>query len=120
MQASGLLQDKGRLLSKKLIRSSPVYEGLVIDDYFAIAPAPVSSLEKRDEPSEAQRCFDAAKKVYLREGLKGSDQKGIIDEHVATVVGAEIDSRPQNVQCGVLPVGAPASKLLALSCSYGL
>ena len=115
LQASGLLQDKGRLLSKKLIRSSPVYEGLVIDDYFAIAPAPVSSLEKRDEPSEARRCFDAAKKVYLREGLKGSDQKDIIDEHVATVVGAEIDSRPQNVQCGVLPVGAPASKRLALS-----
>ena len=52
LQASGLLQDKGRLLSKKLIRSSPIYEGLVIDDYFAIAPAPVSSLENGMSPAK--------------------------------------------------------------------
>ena len=54
--------------------------------------------------------------------MKGSDQKGIIDEHVATVVGAEIDSRAQNVQCGVLPVGLRLQsswpRLAAMACRY--
>ena len=71
-------------------------------------------MENPEVCSEARRCFDTAKKVYQREGLLGSDQKGIIDEHVATFVGAEIDSRLKNVLANVLPVGAPASKRLAL------
>ena len=53
-----------RLLSRTLIRSAPVYERLVIDDYFAIAPSPVSTLENPEVCSEARRCFDTAKKVY--------------------------------------------------------
>jgi len=93
LQSKGLLQVKGRLVSDRLIRSSPVYDGLVID----------------------KQNFDVAKKVYLQQGLAGSDHKDVVDSNVATVVGAQIDSRPEVVSSGILPVGAPAHKRPSLS-----
>ena len=116
LKASGLLQDEDRLQSHRLIRPSSCYQGLVIDDFFCIAPVPLEQLsQKQSSPSEAKKAFDQAKLAYLKDDLRGSDPKDVIDEPLATVVGAEIDSRTCNVKHGILPVGAPAHKRLALS-----
>ena len=116
LQSKGLLQVKGRLVSDRLIRSSPVYDGLVIDGYFTIAPCLEEKLLPGCAcPSRAKQNFDVAKKVYLQQGLAGSDHKDVVDSNVATVVGAQIDSRPEVVSSGILPVGAPAHKRPSLS-----
>eukprot|EP00435_Cladocopium_sp_Y103_P052260 s3094_g16.t1 len=87
-----------------------------IDDYFCIAPVPLQNLQSSSPPpSEAKKAFDRAKTCYAQFGLPGSDQKDVVDEMRATVVGAEANSSPSVVSKGVLPVGAPASKRLALS-----
>ena len=88
----------------------------MIDDYFSIAEVPLRELDNpMAGPSLARKAFDTAKKAYAKEGLAGSDQKDIIDKSVATVVGAQIDSRWKHVSKGVLPVGSPAAKRISLS-----
>ena len=47
--------------------------------------------------------------------LAGSDPKDVVDAECGVVVGAEVDSRASTVAGGILPVGCPASKRLALS-----
>ena len=115
LQESGLFPDHGRLVTNRLVRPSATYQGLCIDDFFAIAPVPVSNLEDKDYKSEAYKVFCSAKACYEKEGLKGSDAKDVIDVPIGTAVGAEIDSRPFLAKQGVVPVGAPADKRLALS-----
>ena len=117
LQSAGLLQDAGRLVTDRLLRPSPVYQGLCIDDYFCIAPVDIGSLSSGPEgmPSPAKKAFLKAKETYSKFGLDGSDHKDVIDQTLATVVGAEIDSRPCVVEQGCLPVAAPAAKRLSLS-----
>ena len=116
-QSVGPLPEKGCLTMGALVRPASSYQGLVIDDFFSIAPVPVSQLKEGDNvaASAAKQDFDIAKKCYKQEGLAGSGRKDVIDQAVATVVGAEIDSRHSHVSAGVLPVGAPAYKRLSLS-----
>jgi len=117
LQQHGLLADKGRLVMGSLVRPADVYQGLVIDDFFCIAPVPLAELshDYSGPPSAARRAFDKAKKVYAEVGLAGSDAKDVIDKSLTTVVGAEVDSRAKVVSKGILPVGAPAAKRLSLS-----
>ena len=116
LQAHGLLSSRSRLQSCSLIRPHVLHEGLVIDDYFGIAEVPLSSINNsKAPPSAAKEAFDVAKAAYAKERLAGSDQKDVIDKELATVVGAEIDSRLKNVEKGFLPIGAPSSKRLSLS-----
>ena len=117
LQQHGLLADKGRLVMGSLVRPADVYQGLVIDDFFCIAPVPLAELshDYSGPPSAARRAFDKAKKVYAEVGLAGSDAKDVIDKSLTTVVGAEVDSRVKVVSKGILPVGAPAAKRLSLS-----
>ena len=115
-QEHGLLQGHGRLQTSSLVRPAGLYEGLVIDDYFTIAPVPLHELRnKKGRPSKAYKAFSTTKQAYAHVGLAGSDAKDVVDQTLATVVGAELDSRPLNVQSGTLPVGAPALKRLSLS-----
>ena len=115
LQSHGLLREQGRLVSNALIQPAPVYEGLVIGDYFCLAPVPVHECKQLAEHSSAYQCFCTAEEKYAQAGLNGSDAKDVIDEVVATVVGAQVDSRFINVSKGILPVGAPAEKRLSLS-----
>ena len=117
LQSVGLLADRGRPVTSSLIRPSSVYQGLCIDDFFCLAPVPLSELYEQTAkvPSAAKKAFDLAKKCYKDQQLQGSDHKDVIDQCLTAVVGAEVDSRPQVVEKGMLPVGAPASKRLALS-----
>lgn len=117
LQDAGLLQDKGRLVANALTRPTSVYEGLCIDDYFCLAPVPQDQLVQQGEESNsaARLAFQTAKKAYEVHGVAGSDEKDVIEQNRATVVGAEVDSRPELVEQGLLPVGAPSAKRLALS-----
>eukprot|EP00435_Cladocopium_sp_Y103_P069119 s624_g32.t1 len=117
LQEHGLLGESGRLTMDRLVRKADVYEGLVIDDYFCLAPVPIAELQgaSSSKPSAARRAFDKAKQAYANAGLAGSDPKDVVDQHVATVVGAQVDSRVELTQSGMLPVGAPAAKRLSLS-----
>eukprot|EP00435_Cladocopium_sp_Y103_P014486 s4341_g3.t1 len=117
LQSAGLLGTRGRLVADALVRPSQVYQGLCIDDFFSIAPVPLSELESpgKIETNPAKSAFDRAKKVYADYGLAGSDPKDVINSVRATVVGAQVDSRAWVAKLGFLPVGAPVSKRLALS-----
>ena len=119
LQQYGLLDSNSRLVRSKLVRPSPLDDGLVIDDYFTIAEVPIASL-KQDPPVEKDQSlaavsFSKAKEAYKTEGLRGSDPKDIFEQTKASVIGAEIDSRFQCVRDGLLSVAAPAQKRFALS-----
>ena len=114
LQEHGLLRDGSRLQSSHLIRPSELYEGLVIDDYFTIATVPTKGLRPAAK-SKAFEAFCAAKRAYRAAGLAGSDEKDIIEQDVATVVGAELNGKTVFAEKGLVPVGAPAEKRLALS-----
>ena len=117
LQSEGLLPDRGRLVADALVRPCGLYQGLCIDDFFCIAPVLLEELHegRTAPPSEAKKAFDVAKVCYQRQGLAGSDQKDVVDKVQGTVVGAEINSSQKLVSKGVLPVGAPSAKRLALS-----
>ena len=117
LQSEGLLPDRGRLVADALVRPCGLYQGLCIDDFFCIAPVPLKDLHEGETapPSAARKAFDVAKACYQRQGLAGSDQKDVVDKIQGTVVGAEINSSQKLVSKGVLPVGAPSAKRLALS-----
>ncbi|CAK8989711.1 Uncharacterized protein SCF082_LOCUS1929 [Durusdinium trenchii] len=116
LEAHGLLHRNDRLQTSTLIRPRGLYEGLVIDDYFAIAPVPVEQLKSHNyAPSKAFGAFKKAKEAYSGAGLAGSDAKDVIDEVCAAVIGAEVDSRYELASQGLLPVGAPAAKRMSLS-----
>eukprot|EP00435_Cladocopium_sp_Y103_P037932 s319_g10.t1 len=74
LQSVGLLKEESRLVSGQPFFGNSLVEGLVIDDYFAIATVPRSLLIS----SEAIRCFESAKAVYSQYDLIGSDDKDVI------------------------------------------
>ena len=116
LQEYGLLPDLGRLVTDRIVQPAPCYQGLCIDDFFAIAPVPIENIDyDKAPPSQAKLTFDAAKRCYADFGLAGSDAKDVVEASLGTVVGAEVDSRLATVSGGILPVGAPAAKRLALS-----
>eukprot|EP00435_Cladocopium_sp_Y103_P046041 s1844_g13.t1 len=65
--------------------------------------------------SPAKKAFDSAKAIHRRDGLQGSDAKGVVEQVVATVVAAQLDPRPYLVAKECLPVAFPAAKRLTLS-----
>ena len=119
LRSHGLLDSSSRLQSTSLVRPGSTHQGLVIDDFFVTALVPEDELrtpeEGRSAPSQAAEIFHRAKAAYASEGLRGSDAKDVFDQPRATVIGAELDSRFENVKAGLLPVGSPSCKRLALS-----
>eukprot|EP00438_Fugacium_kawagutii_P011937 Skav228683 [mRNA] locus=scaffold111:87828:94995:- [translate_table: standard] len=119
----GLLIDKGvislecLLSTKHVPKPRGLYQGLVIDDFFCLAPVPADHLRKPPgtKPNAALDSFHKAKHVYKSEGLQGSDQKDVVDSVSSSVVGAHINSKPHFVQRGIVPVGSPPEKRLSLA-----
>ena len=79
--------------------SSSLYQGLCIDDYFAI------SLEEKGQggPSRSSLCFSAAKRAYSDHGLAGSDDKDVVG-----VIGGYINSGRNAAQNGLATLEAAA------------
>lgn len=112
LQQEGLLQKPRRILGHFTVPVGPVWEALVIDDYFCISSGPVSM------PATSTETFKAlatARDAYDRHKLEGSHEKDVIAEEKFKAAGAEVDSRISNVKQGLVSVSAPLSKRIGLS-----
>ena len=86
LQSVGLLAPTSRLVSSRPFHGSQLCEGLVIDDYFAIAKVRRGLLV--NDP--ALDCLATCKEVYSRFGIIGSDDKDIKGARQAKVIGAHV------------------------------
>ena len=116
----GLLDPASRLQSRSAIYRDGCVEGLVIDDYFSLSRESRLSFDfgKEGTPgvsSGAYRCFKKAKEIYSQQEILGSDDKDQINCLLFKAAGAEVDSRRQCVDDGLVSVSAPASKRLGLA-----
>ena len=93
--------------------ASGPWSGVVIDDLFCVSCQPLGSCDP--ESSDSARLIARAKDAYLREGIRGSDDKDVFGADVFTIVGAECDSSPAAVKEGNVSVGAPLHKRLTLA-----
>ena len=107
-----LLAEGNRLRGHHLPPWGPNYEGLIIDDYFALAVHPVS---KSNVNSFAAEALARARSAYNKHKLEGSVEKDVDSANVFKAAGAEIVSRTEDVRRGCVCVGAPIRKRLALS-----
>ena len=91
--------------------SSSLYQGLCIDDYFAI------SLEDKgqDGPSRSSLCFAEAKRAYADHGLAGSDDKDVVGASQAKVIGGYINGGRDAAQHGLATLSSPIQKRLGLA-----
>lgn len=112
LQLRGLLSDETRVVADRPFFGSQVMEGLVIDDYFAIA---VTDRASSPSTSADVRCFETARDAYEQEKILGSAAKDVIGQRCAKVIGAQINSSEQALDKGICTVGSPAVKRYGLS-----
>ena len=116
----GLLTTETELRADCPFYGSNLATGLVIDDYYAV------SIEENSCPiwnpdqtwtgrSQAAQLLQKATTAYEEAGLLGSPAKDILDEQKACIMGAEIDGSQAARENGVVTVGAPVHKRLALA-----
>lgn len=108
----GLLEEGSWVRGHHPLPCSDHWEGLVIDDYFALSvskpsvpPECSKSVEKVNRASEAYRC----------EGVLGSPEEDILGSRHFKVIGAEIDASPKALSLGKVLVAAPLQKRIAMS-----
>eukprot|EP00438_Fugacium_kawagutii_P018831 Skav221701 [mRNA] locus=scaffold1494:459337:464550:+ [translate_table: standard] len=111
LSRAGLLQDACRLRGHHPLPRHGEWEGLVIDDYFALSVAK-TSVAAHESKSVAK--IKHASKAYEDEKVLGSPEKDIFGSRHFKVVGAEIDSSPRALSLGRVLVGAPLQKRLAM------
>ena len=111
LQSAGLLNDATRVVSSRPFYGGSLCQGLVIDDYFAIAKVPKPLLV----PDPAMECLKVSKALYAKYDILGSDDKDICGERKAKIIGASIDASEPCQLRGHTLVAAPAQKRLALS-----
>ena len=122
LQSFGLLQEDSELRGDRVFLGDRLLEGLVIDDYYTI------SVE--DEPLEESMMLvggtglsdsvavgkmQVASGAYEAHALAGSPHKDVWDADKAKVTGAEIDSSVEARKRGLVTLGAPMQKRLALA-----
>ena len=112
LQRSGLLQGSSQMLRHVPFPEGPLWEGLVIDDFFAI------SCDKVGKPvgdSLSMASLSRAEETYLRHGVFGSDEKTVYGSERFKVIGAEIGADKRCRGAGVVSVSAPVEKRFALA-----
>ncbi len=108
LRDEGLLHPPRRILGHCSFPYGPVWEALVIDDYFCISSEPISA-------PTFFKALAMARLAYERHRLEGSTEKDVVAEFKFKAAGAEVDSSPKNVLQGLVSVSAPLSKRIALS-----
>eukprot|EP00435_Cladocopium_sp_Y103_P065962 s448_g28.t1 len=96
LRSAGLLDGQTRLVSSKAFSGDKLCQGLVIDDYFAVACVPKGLLVEC--PAEA--CFRAAKSLYSSYGILGFDDKDVKGERKANLIGASVNASAQSQDRG--------------------
>jgi len=112
LQQGGLLRDSQRLKGHSTFPLGKKFEGLIIDDYFAIGCEPVGTSSLN---SFAATALARAREVYDKAGLEGSPEKDVEAQKVFKAAGAEIISSDEAVAAGLTTVAAPLAKRIALS-----
>eukprot|EP00435_Cladocopium_sp_Y103_P072682 s1267_g41.t1 len=113
LEEAGLLGESSRILGGSPFPLGPVYEGLVIDDYFALAVTRNSKDHHLTSPALA--CFNRAVQHYDRSGVLGSPEKDIAGSRHFKVAGAEVNASEEAVSRGVVTISAPVQKRLSLA-----
>ena len=108
---AGLLKDHQRIRGHHPLPLTSVWEGLVIDDYFAVS---VNSAATPPESSESVSCIQQASLAYEKSQVLGSPEKDILGSRHFKVVGAEVDSSVRAVGLKAVTVSAPLQKRLAM------
>ena len=111
LSRAGLLQPRHRLRGHHPLPLSNLWEGLVIDDYFAVSVAPASL---SSEKSRSVRAVNRATDVYAKHEVLGSPEKDILGSRHFKVVGAEIDSSRRALSLNKATVAAPLQKRIAM------
>ena len=115
LKQGGLLDEASTVLRHRPYPRGPLWQGLVIDDYFVVSREPVNGAV---ESSASVRCLDAAEQIYERAGVFGSPEKTVRGAENFTVIGAEVFSDSKARSAGVITVSAPGAKrvpMIALS-----
>lgn len=92
--------------------SSSLFQGLCIDDYFAIS---VEQKGQKKGTSTGRACFERAKQAYSHYKIMGSDDKDVIDAKEAKVIGGYINCGRSACREGNATLAAPIEKRLALA-----
>ena len=112
LRECGCLQPSRRLLGKHPVPLHGPWEGLIIDDFFALGVESKSFVAGAD--SASSRILSRAKQAYAS-AVAGSDDKDVWSQRVLKVAGAEIDSSEATVGDGATFISYPATKRLALA-----
>ena len=90
----------------------PLWEGLVIDDFFAVSCDRIGSQPKA---SLSMKSLAVAEETYSRHGVFGSDEKTVRGAERFTVIGAEVGADQRCCGAGVVSVSAPVEKRFSLA-----
>eukprot|EP00438_Fugacium_kawagutii_P012665 Skav215620 [mRNA] locus=scaffold666:640257:644840:- [translate_table: standard] len=112
LEGGGLLDESHRIRGHHVFPRGPNWQGLVIDDFFVISQDPVSLPA---EKSFAMLALAQARRIYEQEDVLGSPEKDIAADTTFKAAGAEVRSDEVNARRGVIPVGAPFAKRIALA-----
>ncbi|CAE7419264.1 unnamed protein product [Symbiodinium sp. CCMP2592] len=113
LHSYGCLRGPGRLQSKHPVAPNGPWQGLIIDDFFALSVEPCDFVE--GAPCRSSELIAQAKAGYSAEGVIGSDSKDILSSRAFKVAGAEVDSTSATVGAGATLCGYPVHKRLALA-----
>ena len=103
----GSLDEQHRLRGHALFPLTQRWEGLIIDDYFAIGAGDVGL---DPEESFAYHALCHARSTYERSNLPGSPEKDVVAACCFKAARAEIVSSEDAVKHGITLVAAPMSK----------
>ena len=112
LQSEGTLREDHRMKASKPLFSSDQVEGLVIDDYFCL------SVQPKDIPGCQTKAFEMHQKAssaYSKHNLLGSPHKDVIAADEGRVIGAYLNASDRATKNGLVTLGAPIAKRLALS-----
>ena len=112
LKDAGLLDEGTRLQSQSPLRSSSFAQGLCIDDYFCVSVEPEN---RAQGASLSERFLLGARQKYEEHSLLGSPDKDVVGEDEAKVIGAQMNASARARRLGLVTLGVPLKKKLALS-----
>ena len=108
----GCLTPRSRMTSEKPMFADDRGQGLVIDDFYAVS---VEKHGARASDSWSHERLSRALDSYEHAALLGSPEKDLDAVDDGKVIGARLNSSKKALHQGVVSVGAPLEKRLALS-----
>ena len=111
LRRKGLLIDSERVEGHSIFPYGPVWQALVIDDFFCIS-AQDKNLPK--ESTEVFRLLAKARQAYDHHRLLGLVEKDVVAEDIFKAAGCEINASPSAISVGFPNAAAPLAKRLGL------